>query len=507
MSAKLSLSSRTAGLAAAAALAMAFATPAGAATTTAIVVPGSRPLTTLGSTSEPFPLSEFPLIDSKFYDYANSNVSVLDYPRSVWPLTGLNDPTADESFAIGVANLDAAIKGASGPIVVAALSEGSLVVDREQAKLVNDPTAPPASSLTFIVSGGLGRSTPFSNGVTTYFPIGTVPIFDYTNSRTVESQYDTTVIVGEYDGWADFPDRPWNVLSDLNALAGTSVVHPFSSMADPNSVPAKNIVTTTNSLGATTTTYLVPTTVLPLLGSLTSLGVPQSIVKWLNGALKPLVDAGYSRNDTPGTLSEWMPYLKPTATGFPTIVIPALSGTPLVKTTLPTTATSSTTAKAAAATSTATVATQQQNPTVATFDDTSTSPLTVATIKTASPATSVSTVDTTTAAGTSTNKDQDTSATASDDTTSTPASTAKGKHAAPDSAAPAGDPTSAHVSTHPRIRTDSVRSDGTAATEHVPTGVGAITHEKTSPRAARHDGSVASHGDDSTNHSSSKNRD
>jgi hypothetical protein len=29
-----------------------------------------------------------------------------------------------------------------------------------------------------------------------------------------------------YDGIADFPDRPWNVVADVNALMGVACYHP-----------------------------------------------------------------------------------------------------------------------------------------------------------------------------------------------------------------------------------------------------------------------------------------
>jgi hypothetical protein len=107
----------------------------------------------------------------------------------------------------------------------------------------------------------------------------------------------------EYDGWADFPDRPWNLLSAFNAIAGSGVIPGFPSehnatiTTDLSQVPDSNITTTTNSAGGTTKTYLVPTPDLPMLRPLRDLGFPAAIVDALNALLKPIVDAGYSRND------------------------------------------------------------------------------------------------------------------------------------------------------------------------------------------------------------------
>ncbi|MBV8293221.1 MAG: PE-PPE domain-containing protein [Mycobacterium sp.] len=37
----------------------------------------------------------------------------------------------------------------------------------------------------------------------------------------------TDIYTGEYDGWADFPQDPTNILGDINALIGIDTVHPF----------------------------------------------------------------------------------------------------------------------------------------------------------------------------------------------------------------------------------------------------------------------------------------
>lgn len=56
----------------------------------------------------------------------------------------------------------------------------------------------------------------------------------------------------------------------------------------------------TNSLGGTTTTYMVPTPTLPMLIPLEQLGVPAPIVSAVNDALTPVVNAGYSQYDPTG---------------------------------------------------------------------------------------------------------------------------------------------------------------------------------------------------------------
>ena len=147
---------------------------------------------------------------------------------------------------------------------------------------LGDPTGPQ----------GILRSLPFK-----------VPLLDLTPFAPPETPYDTVVVNGEYDGWADFPDRPWNLVSLANALLGTAYVHGGYELIpgglDLSTVPPANITTSTNSLGGTTTVYLIPTPRLPLVQPLRDIGVPEPMVAALEEPLKAMVDAGYVRNDPP----------------------------------------------------------------------------------------------------------------------------------------------------------------------------------------------------------------
>ncbi|CNK47405.1 PE-PGRS family protein [Mycobacterium tuberculosis] len=69
----------------------------------------------------------------------------------------------------------------------------------------------------------------------------------------------------------------------------------FASPADAVEVSSVN-----NGLGGTTTTYMIPTTTLPLLMPLEQLGVPAPIINGLNNFLTPIVNEGYSQYDPNG---------------------------------------------------------------------------------------------------------------------------------------------------------------------------------------------------------------
>jgi diacyltrehalose acyltransferase len=220
----------------------------------------------------------------------------------IYPGLAVDGPSVGESVVVGADNLDAAIHR-GGPGTAIGLSEGALVLNAEQARLANDPTAPPPDHLTFSTFGDpVGRHDFGQSLLTSMFPVGSVvPFLDYRIPAPVESQYDTKAFVAAYDMIADFPDRPDNLLALANTLMGEATGHTAVAFTKPSMVPPQNIRTTVNSKGATTTTYLIPEKHLPLVLPLGYLGVPEDVLNRLDAELTPAVNAGYSRNDDPLT--------------------------------------------------------------------------------------------------------------------------------------------------------------------------------------------------------------
>jgi len=246
--------------------------------------------------------------------YANETTLVgLPWPGELTPFNGTL--TLNQSVTIGIANMDAAIRDTPGPKIVAGASGTTLVVDEVMRRLVNDPNAPPADQLSFVVLGDANR------GIFKQLPGITLPILDYTVPVIPETKYNVLVLAGQYDGLGDWPDRSWNLLADLNALAGTGIlqqvipqqivdalkleafgsVHYDAMFADLTKVPEANITTTVNAAGGVTTTYLVPTLDLPLLRPLKAMGVPQGAIEILAALLRPIIDSAYMRNDPPSS--------------------------------------------------------------------------------------------------------------------------------------------------------------------------------------------------------------
>jgi hypothetical protein len=197
---------------------------------------------------------------------------------------------------IGTVNQD-------GPGTVLGLSEGAMVVNAVQARLASDPNAPPPDKLSFAVFGDPIGQHAFGDGfLRQNFPVGdVVPSMDFRIPAPVESQYDTYSFVSAYDSIADWPDRPDNWMSVLNAIAGLATGHTAVAFTNPRNVPARNIVTTVNSRGGKTTTFMIPEQHLPLVIPFKYAGIDEDTLNQMDAILKPMVDSGYSRNDNPAT--------------------------------------------------------------------------------------------------------------------------------------------------------------------------------------------------------------
>jgi PE-PPE domain len=240
--------------------------------------------------------------------FAGVNVVPIGYPASILGM--------DRGVAVGLSNLAAAMAGVEGPIVISGFSQGAIAVAAEKAHLMAlaPDERPAADELTFITVG----DPTGPNGILHWLP-GRVPFIGVSPVDVPDTPYDSVVVNRQYDGWADLPDRPLNLLADANAVLGIIYVHGRYDQADLDlsHVPAKNVTETTNSAGGKTTTYLVPTKRLPLLQPLRDLGIPEQIVARIEHPLRRIVDLGYSRNDAKPATTKPADATKPAADAKP----------------------------------------------------------------------------------------------------------------------------------------------------------------------------------------------
>lgn len=279
-----------------------------------ITVPGAGPL------YQPNFLTRLPYLGQKFleggipgpssvsilqgYDLLNHAIGqnwfpgtlaqVVNYPASIGIFSGsLAAPGANDAIAMGQRALNdqimnAVTNGNGSPVHIAALSQGTIVVNRELAYLATLPDAPPAHALQFAMF-----SSPELGLARIYLPHGmTVPLIDYTAQPLAHTQYDVSVVFGQYDFWGDPPDRPWNLLAVANSLFGAAYYHDPAALAAVSDVVQLSSVT--DPLGGTITTYMVAAPTLPMLLPLKQIGVAAPIVDQLNSVLQPIVNEGYS---------------------------------------------------------------------------------------------------------------------------------------------------------------------------------------------------------------------
>jgi PE-PPE domain len=240
----------------------------------------------------------------------------LRFSSSLWPdeplwkLSGLFDRTFDQSVQQGVTDLDTAIADNGGNhLVIFGFSQGAIVANIEKQKLADQyPAGTQAPDISFVL---IGDPNAPNGGLFARFPGLHIPILDWTlnGPAPTDTQFHTVDVIQQYDGFADFPLYPVNVLADVNAVFGILYTHTRDlepSLADPS---ATVIHTTTGD----TDYSFFPTDNLPLFGPLRTIGVPEPVIDVVEPATKVIVETGYDRTIPPGepTPARLIPQVNP----------------------------------------------------------------------------------------------------------------------------------------------------------------------------------------------------
>lgn len=229
-----------------------------------------------------------------------------------WKLTGFFDLTSDQSVAAGVTALEAAMAAhGNNHLVIAGESGGAAVAVAEKRKLAAQyPPGTTAPDISFVLTGD--PSVP-NGGLNSRFPgLPTFFLGTFTSAEPTDTQFHTDVIIRQYDGAADFPLYPLNVVADLNAVLGFFYVHtyPFDVglPADPTTSPAYQGTHGDSSY------YFFPTDELPLFAPLRQIGVPEGVIDVIEPVTRVIVEAGYDRSIPPWqpTTARLIPQLDPT---------------------------------------------------------------------------------------------------------------------------------------------------------------------------------------------------
>jgi len=287
----------------------------------------------MGGTASPTPSSEWQ--DRIITDYIDPTTGANYSPV----LVPTPESQASTSIPAGLVDLQAAMAQQQAadpgqPYLVEGYSQSAVIAIDEKLALIQAGQPPP--DVTFLVLGSSNRP---DGGLLERFAgldiPGVVGRMPFNGAEPTDAGIPTIDIANQYDPVADFPQFPINPVADLNALFGLAYAHAaYGGGFLPEEIPALWPPTAPASapvegpfadqyvLGSTeivkqvdgdTTFYFIPTTELPLLDPLRSLGVPESLLNIVQPALQVIVEAGYDRSIPFGdpTPAELIPTIDP----------------------------------------------------------------------------------------------------------------------------------------------------------------------------------------------------
>ena len=234
------------------------------------------------------------------------------------------------SVPIGLADLQSAMaqQAAGQPYLVEGYSQSAGIVVDEKNELMQTGQHP---DVTLLMLGDPNRP---DGGIDERFVGMVTPglgMGDLTGAEPTDAGIPTIDIANQYDFVADYPQFPINPVADLNAILGLIYAHGgYGDGVFPEEVPAlwppsaplSGPYASEYTVGSTeivkqvdgdTTFYFIPTTDLPLLDPLRSLGVPEPVLNIFQPALQVIVEAGYDRSIPFGdpTPAELIPTIDP----------------------------------------------------------------------------------------------------------------------------------------------------------------------------------------------------
>lgn len=220
----------------------------------------------------------------------------LTTPEQFQPFSGIPSLTFDESVARGASILHGAIMaeyGAGRDAVVLGFSQSASVATMEMRHLASLPPdlRPGPDQLSFVL---LGNPNNPNGGILARFPdVYLQPLGLTFSGATPDSIYPTTVYTRQYDGWADFPQYPLNVVSSANAILGIFYSHGTYQELTAAQIAAGTVAPVSPT--ATDLTYIqIPTENLPLLEPLRGV-VPEPLLDLVQPNLRVIVELGYDR--------------------------------------------------------------------------------------------------------------------------------------------------------------------------------------------------------------------
>ena len=281
---------------------------------TAIPPSDTHPIILVGGTGYPtIPASIAGRIGYAYFP-GQSNLYSLYTPEQFWPLTPqLGSLTLDQSVRVGQQNLNATLMNQLSmghSATVWGTSQGA-TVETEEIKYLMAHGSPGTDKLSFVLTGDPNNP---DGGAMTRFPNLRVPLagIHFSGATPPDSPYQTSIYTNQYDGVANFPRYPLNVVSDANALAGFAWgAHDY--VDNPYQTTGAVRLATSPGYTGHTAYYETLTQDLPLVSPIRN-DMPQpyghAIADLLQPDLRVVVDMGYGSGEyanipTPASLIEF----------------------------------------------------------------------------------------------------------------------------------------------------------------------------------------------------------
>ncbi|OBG25257.1 PE-PPE domain-containing protein [Mycobacterium sp. 852002-51057_SCH5723018] len=262
--------------------------------------PGVTALLMGGTGFSPLPRPDFVGTAEQFITPTHPSYlpQFLVTPEKLFPFTGPTSLTFDTSVADGMKNLNSAITAqlaAGNHTIVFGVSQSAVVATLEMRYLQSLPAdvRPGPDELSFVLIGNPDRP---DGGFFARFPGLSIPWLGFTSyGATPTNAYPTIDYAVQYDGVADFPQFPIDLLADANALAGFFFVHPSYDLLTPTQI-ASGVVQPVSPSDTLTSYRLIPSQNLPLLQPLRAIPlVGNPLADLAQPDLRVLVELGYDR--------------------------------------------------------------------------------------------------------------------------------------------------------------------------------------------------------------------
>jgi hypothetical protein len=226
-------------------------------------------------------------------------------PNGAYPLTGVKSLGFDTSLGqdqqIMVSDIEGQIAAggvsAENPVVVFGYSQSTDAASQIMSQLAQQGV--PSDDVHFVLVGDL--QNPNGGSLNTFdFPAGNdsayTPLDVPFEPPTPSDLYPTDIYTLEYDGFADFPHYPTNLLSDLNADVGVFLAHFLYLDITPDQINNAMLLPGSEALTGEGLTdyYMIPNDSLPILEPLLLIpGFGQPLYDLLEPDTRILVNLGY----------------------------------------------------------------------------------------------------------------------------------------------------------------------------------------------------------------------